>query len=339
MDADFSRLDSGMLKRYTNNIDFDLYLDAASKLGITFVPMFGIEEPIGYFSLGEKRVYIQRNKLGVNNGISSSIARNKYRTSQILEKFDLPAPRAILFKSDDAIESLFAAAKGLRRPLVVKPLRGSLGKGVSINIDGLREMRAAVRFARKIFKTLVIEEFTAGTNYRVYVFDHEVIDIVERIPAYVTGDGKTPIKKLIAQKNTKRAESGLKPIRMDQELTRFVKKQSLDLTSVPDDGSQIVLRLNCNMASGGETMRVDIHRDVHPDNLEMFVVATREIGLALAGIDFITPDISKSYKDIQCAINEINRAPMLDAHYFADLAMNNVVGEKVLAKLHRQLAS
>jgi D-alanine-D-alanine ligase-like ATP-grasp enzyme len=71
---------------------------------------------------------------------------------------------------------------------------------------------------------------------------------------------------------------------------------------------------------------------VHPDNVEMFIAARKALGLALAGIDFITPDIAKSYKDVRCVINEINRAPMLDAHYFADFAMDNVVGERILTR-------
>jgi cyanophycin synthetase len=93
--------------------------------------------------------------------------------------------------------------------------------------------------------------------------------------------------------------------------------------------------MNCNMATGGETRRLDVRRDVHPDNLKLFVDATRELGLRLAGIDFITPDMSRSHKDIRCAINEINRAPMLDAHYFADFAQNNLVGERILSVLQR----
>lgn len=321
-----------MLKRYTDNIDFDLYRNAADKLGITYVPLFEATEPCGYFAIGRKRIYIERNKLGVNNSISNSIARNKYRTFQLLDKLHLPCPRAIQIHSDESITAVSERIAGLRRPLVVKPNKGSLGKGVSVRLNDPGDIAEAVQFARRFNDTIIIEEFMAGTNYRVTVFASEVIDIVERIPAYVVGDGTSAIKELVEQKNRERTQAGLKPIRVDQELRRFVRDQQLDLAGIPERGRRINLRLGCNMSSGGETRRLDLASQVHPDNLRMFVAARRGIGLALAGIDFITPDIAESHKHTRCGINEINRAPMLDAHFFADFAMNNVAGEKILAK-------
>jgi cyanophycin synthetase len=322
-----------MLKRYTRNIDFDLYRNAADKLDIAFVPVLEEAEPIGYFSIGGKRVYIERNKLGVNNSISNSIARNKNRTYRILEKRGIPCPRAIQVNRDNTIEDISGRLKTLQKPLVVKPVKGSLGKGVSVKLESARDVADAVRHARRISPTVLIEEYIAGNNYRANVFENEVIDILERIPAYVIGDGKSSIRALIDEKNAIRATMGLKKIKIDRELRRFVKDQKLSLASVPARGLEVPLRLSCNMASGGETKRVNMQRDVHPDNLRMFVAAARSLGLALAGIDFITPDLSRSYKEIRCVINEINRAPMLDAHYFADFAMNNIVAEKILARV------
>jgi cyanophycin synthetase len=321
-----------MLNRYTKNIDFDLYRNAADRLGIAFVPIFGEDEPCGYFFAGGRRVFIERNKLGVNNSISSSIARNKYRSYLLLEKMRVPVPKAVLFGPKERTGSAAARAAHLPRPLVVKPVRGSLGKGVSVGLEGGKDLAAAIRLARRTSSAALIEEFVPGTNYRVTVFGNEIIDILERIPAYVTGDGTSSIGTLIEGKNAARARLHLKPIRIDRELRRHVAAQDLALADVPAEGSHVSLRLSCNMAAGGETRRLDVAREVHPANLEMFVAARKALGLALAGIDFISPDISKSHKDIRCVINEINRAPMLDAHYFADLAMNNVAGEKILTK-------
>ncbi len=324
-----------MLKRYTNNIDFDLYRNAADKLGISFVPILGESEPFGYFLLGRKRLYLQRNKLGVNNSVSSAIARNKNRTYRILEHFHLPCPRAVVLMSNGSLEHVSGEIKALRKPYVVKPLRGSLGKGVSVKLNGSDQVADAIQFARKTHNSVLIEEFIAGTNYRVTVFQDKVLDILERIPAYVIGDGTSTVQQLIDQKNETRQVFGLKPIRIDQELKRFIKDHDVALSAVPARGKRIDLRLNCNMGAGGEARRIDLRRDVHPDNLRMFADATREIGLTLAGIDFITPDLSRSWRSVRCAINEINRAPMLDIHYFADFAMNNVVGEKILGRLQR----
>lgn len=326
-----------MLQRYTKNIDFDLYRNAAEQVGLPFVPVLGEKEPFGYFVLGKKRLYLQRNKLGVNNNVSAAIARNKNRTYAILRRFELPCPRSVVLTSDSTVKRVAADLKALRKPFVVKPMRGSLGKGVSVKIDGTDELAEAVEFARRTHKTTLIEEFIAGTNYRINVFQEQVLDVIERIPAYVVGDGKATIRELIGAKNRNRETLGLKPIRIDHELRRIVRARGLTLRSVPARNKRVELRLNSNMSAGGESHRVDLRREVHPDNLTMFVEAARELGLTLGGIDFITPDISQSWRSIPCAINEINRAPSLDIHYFADFAMNNVVGEKILGKLQRAI--
>lgn len=324
-----------MLRRYTNNLDFDLYRNAADKLDIGFVPLLGDKEPLGYFSLGDRRLYVQGSKLGVNDSVATLIARNRRRTHQLLEKFRLPSPRAILVKSNGSIERISGRAGKLRRPFVVKPLRGSLGRGVSIKLDGPDEVAEAANLARKTSRTILIEEFIAGADYRISVFDGEVIDVLQRVPAYVIGDGKSTIRTLIGEKNERRKIIGLRRIPIDRELRRFLGSQKLDLKNVPESGRKISLRLNCNMRSGGESRRLDIRREVHPDNIRMFADATREMGLRLARMDFLTPDISKSHKAVRCAISEVSGAPTLDVHYFADFAMNNVVGETILARLLR----
>jgi cyanophycin synthetase len=322
-----------MLKRYTKNIEFDLYLNAADKLGIRFVSPFEQGEQAGYFLIGHRRLYIDKNKLGVNSAISCLIARNKYRTYCLLKGSRLPCPKAVLLNGEDRPADVVRRTRHLKKPLVIKPVRGSSGKGVSVRIESEEGIASAIRFARKMHDAVLVEEYIAGTNYRVNVFDGEVIDIVERIPAYVVGDGQSSLAQLIDAKNAHRLKLGLKPIRVDQELRRYLHEQHLDMTRVPSLAKRVFLRQNCNMDSGGEARRVDMKKEVHPDNLRMFVRAADVLGLVLAGVDFITPDISKSYRNVRCAINEINRAPMLGLHYFCDFAMSNMVGEKIFARL------
>jgi cyanophycin synthetase len=322
-----------MLTRYTNDINFDLYRNAADKLGIPFVPLLDEREPLGYFSLGKRRLFIQHNKLGINDIVSSAVSRNKHRTYGVLEKVGMPVPRAIVVRADDQEKAVLAAARNLRRPLVVKPRRGSLARGVSIRIDADAEIGRAVRQARRHHDDVLVEEFIDGTNYRVHVFDGEVIDVVERIPASVTGDGTRRIRRLIDDANRKRVSVGMKPIRIDADVKRLLREQGMTVATVPRAAQKIALRLVCTMRAGGETRRVALPGGVHADNLALFAAATLEVGLRQSGIDFITPDISVSYRKVRCAINEINRAPMLDLHYFADFALNNVVGETVLSML------
>jgi cyanophycin synthetase len=103
----------------------------------------------------------------------------------------------------------------------------------------------------------------------------------------------------------------------------------MTLQTVPEKGKQVFLRQSCNMCAGGETTKLDMKK-VHPDNIAMFKEAVRSLGLKWGGIDFITPDITESYKSIDCGINEINKTPMTNVHYFADMKMDNYVSEQLL---------
>ena len=54
--------------------------------------------------------------------------------------------------------------------------------------------------------------------------------------------------------------------------------------------------------------------EVHPDNREMAVRAATAIGLDVAGVDFITPDVTRSYREVGGAICEVNAAPGFRMH-------------------------
>ena len=54
------------------------------------------------------------------------------------------------------------------------------------------------------------------------------------------------------------------------------------------------------------------------------------MNLKMCGIDFLTPNIKKSYKEITSAINEVNGLPNLDIHYFTNKNKDNNVAVKIL---------
>lgn len=317
-----------MIKRYTSNINFDFYLDAARKLHINF--RFLIKnKPIGYFYKGKKRLYITYNKLGTNNCVSYMLATNKFRTYKVLDQKNFPRPRSSLIKEAIKLEKVFQNIKKLSKPWVVKPLKGSGGFGVSVNLTQRSQLKKAIKFARRYYKNIIIEEFIKGKHFRILVFKNKILDVLERIPAHIIGDGTHLVKALIGSKNKKRKKLGLKPIKIDYELQKELSDNKLTLKSKLEKDKKVFLRENCNLSTGGETRRIKLS-SIHKDNQELFLESVNLLGLNFAGIDFIIPDITKSYKKTRCAINEINKAPMLDAHYFANMKMDNFAAETIL---------
>ncbi|MBU0976343.1 MAG: hypothetical protein ABIE03_07325 [Patescibacteria group bacterium] len=313
--------------KITENKYFDLYFDAAKDLGIDFTYLI-TDKPVGYFHRGNKKLYINKNIIGLNNAASSLYANMKFIGSQILSRAGYPVPRGVLIKKDAKDSIILSKLKELQPPLVVKPQCGFGGTGVSVKLEDTSKVLEAVRTAENYDNQIIIEEYCPGKDYRIIVYKDKIIDVIERTPAFVAGNGSSTIKMLIEAKNNIRQKVNLQKIPFDKTLTEFLQENGLDLSSVPEKGATILLRKNCNMNTGGETTRMDT-ASIHLDNMALFTSVVSTLGLTFAGVDFITPDLNKSYKTSRSIINEVNRAPQLGANYYADLKMDNFVCKEV----------
>jgi len=300
-----------MFERVTGDECFDLFLHAARELGVDVRFLVDESTPVAEFSYRGERALIYRNCVDLNDGAVIRLLKNKYETSQVLARHGLPAPRSVLVPRRTRMRRLTTLVADLPRPLVVKPVTGSGGKGISVNVASPRALRIAVGKARRRNRKVLVEEHVPGTDFRIVLMDGEVLDVVQRYPAFVIGDGDRSIRALIREKNERRRAAGIKyEIPIDRALSRRLRRRGLTLRSTPELGERVVLRAVCNFALGGENEKLPIS-DVHPDNLELFRRCLEPFPLRLAGLDFITPDIRKSHWDVGGAFNEINDAPML----------------------------
>ncbi|MGZ9275764.1 MAG: Mur ligase family protein, partial [Candidatus Limnocylindrales bacterium] len=164
---------------------------------------------------------------------------------------------------------------------------------------------------------LVIETFVAGNDYRCLVIGGKVAAIAERVPASVTGDGEHTIRGLvdIANSDPRRGighERVLTRIKVDEAAGEIVRGQGYGLDDVPPAGTWIKLALTGNMSTGGTS--IDRTIEAHPDNVEIAETAARIVGLDVAGIDFICPDIATPVRETGGAIVEVNAAPGFRMH-------------------------
>ena len=72
------------------------------------------------------------------------------------------------------------------------------------------------------------------------------------------------------------------------------------------------LALTGNMSTGGTS--IDRTMEAHPDNVEIAETAARIVGLDIAGIDFICPDIATPVRETGGGIVEVNAAPGFRMH-------------------------
>jgi cyanophycin synthetase len=246
--------------------------------------------------------------------IAVDIASDKELTNRILADLGLPVPKQYVVRTAErAVES----ARRLGYPVVVKPLDANHGRGVSIDLASDDAVRVAFDKAAEHARHIIVETYISGFDHRMLVVGGELIAVAKRVPGHVIGDGEHTVEQLvdIVNADPRRGighEKVLTRIELDHQALRLLEQAGLTQESVLEPGQIMYLRSTGNLSTGGTA--IDLTDIVHPDNREVAVRAARAIGLDVAGIDFITPDISESHRTVGGGICEINAAPGFRMH-------------------------
>lgn len=266
------------------------------------------------FGHGRYQKRIQATVTSETRHIAVSIASDKEETNKILASLGLPVPQQRLVRSEEAAVQ---AAGRVGFPVVTKPLDANHGRGVSIDLRTHDEVRVGYAKAREHARTIIVESYIGGFDHRMLVVNGELVAVAKRVPGHVVGDGERSIKELVDLVNAdpRRGighEKVLTRIELDYQAERLMEQKGYTPATVLPEGEVFYLRSTGNLSTGGTA--IDLTDVVHPDNREMAVRAAQAIGLDVAGIDFITPDISQSYKTHGGAICEVNAAPGFRMH-------------------------
>ena len=97
---------------------------------------------------------------------------------------------------------------------------------------------------------------------------------------------------------------------IDDEVKGMLAQQNVTLDSVLETGQSIQLRRRNNASAGGLTRAID-QATVHPDNKELCLRAARILDLDIAGVDLITPDVTRSWLEVGALICEVNAIPQI----------------------------
>ena len=266
------------------------------------------------FGHGRYQQRIQATVTSRTPHIAVELASDKEETNKILANLGLPVPQQRLAsREDDAAR----AAEAIGFPVVVKPYNGNHGRGVSLDLRSSDQVRAAFQVAQQISRSVVVERFVAGDDHRMLVVNNRLIAVSKRLPGHVVGDGIRTVEALVAEVNAdpRRGighEKVLTRIEFDHQADRLLAEKGYTRQSVPKAGEVVTLRLTANLSTGGTAE--DVTDVVHPDNAEMAVRAIKAIGLDVGGVDFLSSDITESYKDVGGAICEVNAAPGFRMH-------------------------
>ena len=266
---------------------------------------------LGY---GKYQQRIRASVTSKTSHIAVETASDKELTIRLLSDAGIPTPRHILVRSaDEAVE----AAERLGYPLVTKPLDVSHGRGISLNLRTPEEVRRGYEVASEYARSVLVETFLAGKDYRALVIGGEVVAVAERVPAHVVGDGVHTIGELIEIVNAdpRRGfghEKVLTRIRVTHQTELLLERAGYTLETVLPKGEVFYLASTANLSTGGTA--IDRTAEIHYETRELARRAAMVIGLDVAGIDIITPDISQPLREVGGGIVEVNAGPGFRMH-------------------------
>jgi cyanophycin synthetase len=245
----------------------------------------------------------------------------KDRVKEFLGGMGFPVPKGFTCDTEEEIVEL-AAEVGY--PVVVKPVAGHKGKGVSTNLRNAEEVAAAFRRIHAASGEdeatddgVIVESFIQGSDYRLLTVNGKFVAGLHRQPAYVIGDGRRTIAELIDEENETPARldtirSPLCKIVIDQSVHDFLTDQGLTLSSIPSSAQRINLRKIANISAGGSS--INVTDQVHPLNRDLVENIASFFRVTCMGIDVIAGDISKPWTDGNFGIIEINAGPGVFMH-------------------------
>lgn len=258
---------------------------------------------------------------------ASQLARNKHRTNRRLAQLHLPITQQSKVAT---IEEAMTAASTLGFPVVLKPLKQKQAAGVTVGLLNANDIPAAFARAQRAGHGVIVESFVRGHAHRLLVIGGRFMAALKTVPPAVTGDGVRTIAELIEDLNGDPLRNGVRlfKVPIDAELAHDLELTGHALGDVLERGTTVALRAAANVAIGG--IHSDVTDSVHPDNQEMAIRAAAGIGLDVAGIDFVTEDISRSYKEIGGSIIEVNARPGLCMHTWPRHGRSRYVAAAVL---------
>ncbi len=269
---------------------------------------------LGY-GVHQKR--IQATLTDFSSILAVELACDKEGTKRILRDAAIPVPKGTVIHYLDELEDAIDEVGGY--PIVVKPLDGNHGRGISINVKSWEEAEEAYDAASNASKTksVIVERYYKGRDHRLLVINHKLVAVAERVPAHVVGDGCSTIQELIDRTNQdpRRGvghDNVLTRITLDRNSEILLERQGCDLDTVLDKGEICYLRATANLSTGG--IAIDRTDEVHPENVWIAERVSRLIGLDICGIDMVTPDISRPMRENDAVIVEVNAAPGFRMH-------------------------
>jgi cyanophycin synthetase len=287
---------------------------------------------LGY---GANQKRIQATVTSETSSIGVELACDKEDTKFLLEQAEVEVPRGDIIRRERSLEE---ACRYVGYPLVIKPVDGNHGRGITVDIRNYDDALVAYNNAKESSRSgaIIVEKFITGEDYRLLVIDHVLVAAAKRSPAHVIGDGISTVTELVDKVNEdpRRGyghENVLTMITINDLTKTIIKAAGYTVDSVIPKGERLILKDTANLSTGGTAE--DVTDIVHPSNVSMAERISKIIDLDICGIDIMTSDISKPLSETGGAVLEVNAGPGFRMHLAPTKGLPRNVAANVVDKL------
>lgn len=260
---------------------------------------------------GDSKMLFSWSSSQLSSIVSHAFCVDKETTRHLLNEKQLPVPQGRSFAPKETASAI-EYANLIGYPVVCKPLNGSKGEGVVVNIKNNESlMKAFGALKRSVYKdsNIIVEKFIKGKDYRIVVVGDQVKGALCRELASVEGDGVNSTVELMLAKHALRMRNPhfIERSSFIDEDSAFgnIEDHFVDLERVPEKGERVVFGTSCNLSQGADS--VDVIDELHPTIKEAAVKAVKCIpGLRYCGVDMLLEDHTKPIGEASAAIIELN---------------------------------
>ena len=287
---------------------------------------------LGY---GANQKRIQATVTSETSSIGVELACDKEDTKYLLEQAEVEVPKGDIIRRERSLED---ACKYVGYPLVIKPIDGNHGRGITVDIQNYEDALQAFHHAKDSSKSgaIIVEKFITGEDYRLLVINNVLVAAAKRTPAHIIGDGKSTVQELIdiVNNDSRRGfghENVLTKITVNDLTKTIIKDAGYTIESVLKKDEKLILKDTANLSTGGTAE--DVTDIVHPANVAMAERISKVIDLDICGIDIMSTDISKPLSKTGGAVLEVNAGPGFRMHLAPTEGLPRNVAAPVIDKL------
>lgn len=187
-----------------------------------------------------------------NNATAATLANDKYFASVLMERAGIATlggqyfflhtrHRANRAPGHERADGLAYFLK-LGGSAFVKPLNGSRGDFAQ-RIDSAAALADYLEDVSRSYDAVIMQRIYAGQEYRIFVLDDEIVYSAQKTPPFITGDGISTIRELLAAEETALSRLGISSV--------APKSAHESLDEVLPNGVRRVMPGRMNRSAGG----------------------------------------------------------------------------------------